>query len=128
MGEVLVMKRKWSIHQIYFYLVCFVTLIMVISGITSVVRAGIQIVIPIPDSERSYFDRPMVELERYQANSALPKEVIEEEAARREAFNQSQNKSAAYYGPWLMVINGLIQILVAVPVYLYHWRRIPSLN
>lgn len=121
------MKRRWNIHQIYFYVVCFVTLIMVISGITSVVRAGIQMVIPIPDIERPYYDKPYVPGE-VATKSSLPKEVIEEEIAKQQAFYDTQQKTYSFYNPLLMVINGLVQILVAVPVYLYHWRKIPLIS
>jgi hypothetical protein len=121
------MKRRWNIHQIYFYVVCFVTLIMVISGITSVVRAGIQMVIPIPDTDRPYYDKPYMPGEAA-AKSSLPKEVIEEEIAKQQAFYETQQKTYSFYNPLLMVINGLVQILVAVPVYLYHWRKIPLIS
>jgi hypothetical protein len=127
MEGVWVMKRRWNIHQIYFYVVCFVTLIMVISGITSVVRAGIQMVIPIPDTDRPYFDKPYMPGEAA-AKSSLPKEVIEEEIAKQQAFYETQQKTYSFYNPLLMVINGLVQILVAVPVYLYHWRKIPLIS
>ena len=127
MEGVWAMKRRWNIHQIYFYVVCFVTLIMVISGITSVVRAGIQMVIPIPDIERPYYDKPYVPGE-VATKSSLPKEVIEEEIAKQQAFNDTQQKTYSFYNPLLMVINGLVQILVAVPVYLYHWRKIPLIS
>jgi hypothetical protein len=126
MEEVWVMKRRWNIHQIYFYVVCFVTLIMIISGITSVVRAGIQMVIPIPDADRPYFDKPFVP--GGETKSSLPKEVIEEEIAKQQAFYDTQQKAYSFYNPLLMVINGLVQILVAVPVYIYHWRKIPLIS
>lgn len=127
MEGVWVMKRRWNIHQIYFYLVCFVTLIMVISGITSVVRAGIQMVVPIPEADRPYYDKPVVPSPG-ETKSSLPKAVIEEEIAKQQAFNDAQAKANAFYSPLLMVISGLVQILVAVPVYLYHWRKIPLIS
>jgi len=122
------MKTRWSIHQVYFYLVCFVTLILIIVGITNMVRSVVQIAVPIPEMEGPImYERPRVP-EANQIESTLPREVMDEEMARKKANDENLNKNQALYRPLRMLMSGLAQILVAVPVYLYHWRRIPLLN
>ncbi len=122
------MKTRWSIHQVYFYLVCFVTLILIIVGITNMVRSVVQIAVPIPEMEGPVmYERPRVP-EGNQIESTLPREVMDEEMARKKAYDENLNKNQALYRPLRMLMSGLAQILVAVPVYLYHWRRIPLLN
>ena len=123
------MRLKWSIHQIYFYLVCFVTLIMLIVGITNIVRAGIELVIPIPETEYEYA-RPAPYNPRGNEGqeSTLSKEVIEQEEAIRAAYGQKQKEEYSLHNPLRQIFNGFALIIVAVPVYIFHWRKIPLLT
>ncbi len=118
------MKPRWNIDQMYLYLVCFVTLIMMIVGITSVVRAAIQIAIPIPEAERPYYSRERLPHTEDRTESTLPEALVEDEAARQSTFNEDVNRMQALYRSLLMLIRGFVHILVAAPVYVYHWRQV----
>ncbi len=122
------MKLKWSIQQVYFYLICFVTLIMLIIGVTSIVNAAIDLAIPIPDGDlrQPYFEN--IFPKELQEKSTLPAEVIAEEVNQQKSFNDAQQKRNNLNYPLNRIFNGFAMILVAIPVYLYHWRKIPKLS
>lgn len=120
------MRLKWGIDQLYFYVVCFVMLITMIVGVTGLVRAGIELVIPIPEPS---LDRPYEssypKVDRIgDESSNLPKDVVEREIVKRDEFNRARD----FNYTMLRFFNGLAALLVAFPVYLYHWKKIPLLE
>jgi hypothetical protein len=122
------MKLKWSIDQLYFYLVCFVMLITIIMGITGLVRAGIDIIVPVPDPT---FSKPFRELGPVTSDaekSKLPAEIIESEIIKQEEYNSLRERNNVINQAMLQILRGLAQLAVAFPVYLYHWRKIPQLD
>ncbi|MBS4020937.1 MAG: hypothetical protein KGZ79_00745 [Dethiobacter sp.] len=126
------MRIKWGIHNIYFYLVCFVTLIMIIFGITQLFRAGIELLVPVPGmSPRNAYPirspYPMEPGQQWQ-NSQLPASIIESELQQQEEFNQSRQQAYNVHNAIQQLFRGLSFFLVAFPVYLYHWRKIPLLE
>lgn len=120
------MKLKWGIDQLYFYIVCFVMLITMIIGITGLVRAGIELAIPVPEQSlgRSYEPSYPKMDSTEQVNSSLPKDVIDRELVKRDEFNRAQNFNVTV----MRLFNGLAALLVAFPVYLYHWKKIPLIE
>jgi hypothetical protein len=130
------MKIRWSIHNIYFYLVCFVTLIMIIFGITQLFRAGVELLVPIPDMTptKPYAIRQPGPVSPYGdsqvpwPNSMLPENVIEQELEYQQTFNTSRQKTNNINSAIQQLFRGLAFLLIAFPVYLYHWRKIPLLD
>ncbi len=129
------MKIRWSIHNIYFYLVCFVTLIMIIFGITQLVRAGIELMVPVPEMTRTGAYPIRAPVPPYSEprqdpwkNSRLPERVIEQELEQQEAFNINRQKENDLHNAIQQLFRGLASLLIAFPVYLYHWRKIPLLD
>lgn len=121
------MKLKWSIDQLYFYLVCFVMLITIIIGITGLVRAGIDIIVPVPDTT---FSKPFRELGPVTSGdkSQLPADIIEGEIYNQEEYISQRERNNVLNQAILQILRGLAQLAVAFPVYLYHWRKIPKLD
>ncbi|MBS4032274.1 MAG: hypothetical protein KGZ63_12770 [Clostridiales bacterium] len=122
------MRLKWSIDQLYFYLVCFVMLITIIIGITGLVRAGIDIIVPVPDTT---FGKPVREFGPVTGGgdkSQLPAEIIESEIIKQEEYNSQRERNNVFNQAMLQILRGLAQLAVAFPVYLYHWRKIPQLD
>jgi hypothetical protein len=126
------MKLKWSIDQLYFYLVCFVMLITIIVGVTSLVRAGIDLLIPVPETSigRPYeqYPQPPPPNGTGETQSKLPREVIEREQSNWEELNKNSFRQNALNSTMLNLFRGLAQLFVAFPIYIYHWRKIPELD
>lgn len=123
------MKLKWSIDHLYFYIVCFVMLITIIVGVTGLVRAGVDLLIPVPDAQ---IGRPFPVYEvptgRDGEQSKLPKDVIEREVAEQNKINQEREIKNSSNSAMQNIFRSIAQLLVAFPVYLYHWRMIPLLQ
>jgi hypothetical protein len=126
------MKLKWSIDQLYFYLICFVMLITIIVGVTTLVRAGIDLIIPYPESGREtpYFPKDYYEYKTPPGEnpSQLPADVIERELKEQEEFMADINRRNNVNQAILSLFRGVAMLIVAFPVYLYHWRKIPLLS
>jgi hypothetical protein len=99
-------KDRWTLRNIYLYLVCLITLIMLIVAVVSGVRAVVQIVYPQPVITGA---TPAGETPAKGGPTASDIE-FQRENDRRNAI--------------LDVVGSVAMVLVAGPVYLYHWRRI----
>lgn len=115
----------WDVRQTYYYLVCFATLIMMIIGVVRAVENTLDLAMP----EEPY--RPSV-VDVYQRTVRPPlsppdtsevpfsreelEQIADEEADRMR--RQTQRRALRN------LIGSLALILVAAPVYVYHWRRV----
>jgi len=115
------MAKAWSIKNLYYYLVCLVTLFMFVGGAISSVNSAMQIILPdepnvpifytyYPDY-RAEFERPVFD----------PPLLEELEARRAEQENMDD-----YYRGYSTrrLLNSMAFMIIAAPVYIYHWRRI----
>ncbi|MDZ4655427.1 MAG: hypothetical protein U1F44_06095 [Coriobacteriia bacterium] len=102
-------KDRWSLRNIYLYLVCLITLIMVIVAAVGFVRGIVEFAYP--DSYQ-YGMRPLDE----KGEPAMTDEEWEREA-------EAQENSSRRYAVLSLVGNGAM-LLIAGPLYLYHWRKI----
>lgn len=107
--------RDWSVRTIYLYLVSFVTLMMIIWGTVQFINVMVAFAYPPP----IYSPTP-ADLKIQAANQNVPIEVVQEQA-RIEEQRQLQQ---ARYDRARRTAQSLALLLVAVPVYLYHWRKI----
>ena len=105
-------KERWSLRNIYLYLVCFVTLIMVIVAVVGVVRNVAELIYPDPGgySERIPFPP--------EDEDEIDPEILEEE---RELARDSERRWTI-----LSLVGNVAMLFVAGPVYLYHWRKIET--
>ena len=107
----------WDVRQTYYYLVCFATLLMVIIGTVQV--AGRLLDLSIPDEPYA----PVVERPGTTPEDATD-EGFEARRARENAhhFRQQQRRHVRD------LLGSLALVLVAAPVYVYHWRRVRRLH
>ena len=110
------MAGSWDIRRIYLYLVSFATLMMLIIGTVQVIDAGVEFVYPDPNIGVT----PYYEKELALKDSTLTKEEIQKiRVEEKERAIKSQK-----YWQIKRLITSFSLILVAFPVYLYHWRKI----
>lgn len=117
----------WDVRQTYYYLVCFATLLMLIIGSVQLVRNTLDLVIP----EESYRMTPVDVHNRFQrpvGDSAdevpYTREELEEMAEEEAARNERQARRRALRN----LLGNIALILIAAPVYVYHWRKVRGLE
>lgn len=106
----------WDIRRIYLYLVCFATLIMMIVGTVQIIQSVVDFAMTPPKE----FAPKTVRYEELSKNTKMTKEEIDKQIKEEEArFEENQR----YYRIRRLIEN-LALIVVASPVYIYHWRKI----
>ena len=95
----------WNLRNLYLYLVCLITLVISIFAAVQVVRSAVELAYPDPG---------------YYAAPAKESGVSDEEFARqRKSGEDSQRRNAV-----LGLVGSATTLLITVPLYRYHWRRI----
>jgi hypothetical protein len=120
---------KWTIRSVYFYLVSFVMLLTVIFGSVSLINNMIDLFEP--DYSLIQLKDPATELQIRQelrrANPDGSEEDISRWAAERVQQEYDRNAAIQAYGRWSRLIRSAVLVIVALPVYLYHWKRAQQL-
>lgn len=98
---------RFTLRNIYLYLVCFVTLLIAIFAAVNLVRGAVELAYPDP-----YYYGPVVEPDGDRVDPA-------EQQRQEQAARDSQRRNAI-----LGLVTSGTFLLIAVPVYAYHWRRI----
>ncbi len=113
------MKLKWSLEQFYFYLVSFIALILIIVGAVNLTRTAIAYVAPVYQDYNPFLYEDLTSWEE-----EFGPGLIEQEKARFDAISREN------YRRRLMrdLFGSAAFLVVALPVYIYHWRKIPSLE
>lgn len=99
-------RDRFSLRNLYLYLVCLITLIIVIFSAVNVVRGIVELAYPDPGFYYSYPERP----------EGMTEEKLEEQ---EQAARDSQRRAAV-----LGLVSSGAALLIAGPLYVYHWRRI----
>ena len=100
-------QDRATLRSANLYLVCLVTLVLAIFAAVSIVRSVSQIAYPDP----GYYG---IEAPAKQAG------VTEDDVARQEdRARESQRRQAVQ-----SIVGSGAMLLISVPVYLYHWRRV----
>ena len=110
-------QDRLTLRNVYLYLVCLITLVVAIFAAVSLVRSVVALAYPDPVAYGYYGYYPpdagpdgkggsIDEAERER------QEQLAEDAARRQAL--------------LDVVSAGTTLLIAAPVYVYHWRRVQS--
>ncbi|MDI6842922.1 MAG: hypothetical protein QMC94_00770 [Anaerosomatales bacterium] len=102
-------SSKWSLRNIYLYLVCLITLIMVIVGAVGVIRSGVELVYPEPTMME-----PLPKTEGGQPA------MTEEEWQRQQEIGRQQSRRWAI----INLVGNIALVVIAGPIYAYHWRKI----
>ena len=101
---------RWSLRNIYLYVVCLITLIMVIVGGAGAIRSVAELAYPDPGYDYRAAPLPVKGEEP----------VSEEDLAEQEEFARAQSVRQGV----LNLAGNLAMVLIAGPIYLYHWRKI----
>ena len=102
-----------NLRSAYLYLICLVTLVMVIFSAVNAVRNVVQLAYPDP----GYFGYEPAFAPDGKESRIDPAE----EERRRQAARDSQQHQAV-----VGLVGSGTMLLIAGPAYLYHWRRVQS--
>ena len=117
------MKINWDLEHVYFYLVSFVSLILIIIGAVTITQTAIAYVTPIQEEYSPYTMRsPNPDLVQWEERFGT--EFVEQERERFEMISKENTNRRLLRD----LVRGIAFIAVALPVYLYHWRKIPKLE
>ena len=115
------MAKSWSIKNLYFYLVCLVTLFLFVGGAISAINSAMQLALP---------DKPNVSLTyvyypEYSKGADQPvfNPPSMEELERKRT---EQEQMDLYYQSYTKrsLLNAIALMIIAVPFYLYHWKQV----
>lgn len=111
--------RNWTLKQAYLYLVSFVSLMILIAGLINTIMAVADLFTPKP-----YFSPGPAEVylrySKLEGGAQIPKEIIEEQLAFEKARERENQLASVYQN----VKRGLAYLVVALPVWLYHWKHV----
>lgn len=108
-------KGTWEPRSVYLYIVCLITLVMVLFSVVNIVRASVELIYPEPQRAMPVIKVP----------PSPPSEVSPE-------LRQTPEEEQEWQRQWslrraiLNLAGSVGMLLVALPVYLYHWRRVRS--
>ncbi len=115
------MARNWDVKNLYYYLVCLVTLIIFIFGFISAVNSILFIVMPnkpnIPVVHLHHFEGPryFTETDGQAPTLSELKQMREEQEAMQYSYNNWANQR---------LLNSSAMLIITIPFYLYHWNRV----
>ncbi|WP_238013269.1 hypothetical protein KZZ52_28070 [Dactylosporangium sp. AC04546] len=101
-------QDRFSLRNLYLYLVCLITLVISIFAAVNVVRSAAELLYPEPGY---YVKLPMEE----------PDMGADQQQRLERAARAAQQRQAV-----LGLISSGALLLIAGPVYAYHWRRIQA--
>ena len=103
------MQERWGLRGIYLYLVCLVTLVMLIFGVSGLARNVVEVAYP----------QPREVLTPIALSGTGTGYDAEEWAQQQEVQRQWERRSAV-----LGLVGNAALVLVAGPLYRYHWRKV----
>ncbi len=109
-------ESRWSLRNIYLYLVCLITLIMVIVGAATAVRSVVELAYPDPYYGGIYSEPVPIEKGGSTGN------LTAEERAEQERLAKAQSTRQGV----LSLVGNLAMVFIAGPLYIYHWRKIET--
>ncbi len=115
------MANSWNIKNLYFYLVCLVTLFLFVGGTISAANSAMQLIMP---------DKPNVPL-----TQVYYREYMEPGAettfdppplAELEEMRVEQEREYLHFQGWTRrsLLNSVALMIIAAPFYLYHWKQV----
>ena len=103
-------RDRFLLRNIYLYLVCLISLVITIFAAVNLVGSVVELLYPDP----GFF-----------LYEPVPESVVDPVAkATRQAMAEDSARRQAVLG---LVSSGTM-LLIAVPVYFYHWRRVQREN
>jgi hypothetical protein len=108
-------QDRLTLRNVYLYLVCLITLVVAIFAAVSLVRSVVALAYPDPGAYGYYGyypPEPGMEGQSIDEEERQRQEQLAEDSARRQAL--------------LDVVGSATTLLIAAPVYVYHWRRVQA--
>jgi len=99
---------RLNLRNAYLYLVCLITLVVSLFAAVQLVRSAVGIVYPDP-GYYGYYPEPGVAVD--EADVDRQQELAEDSQRRQEV---------------LELVGSATTLLIAGPLYVYHWRRVQS--
>ena len=106
-------------RQIYYYLVCLITLVMIIIGTVQVVNRTTDMVLP-PEPYRA----PLTEFSTGTPDGEQVAGPTREEREAQVRQNEERQIRESRRNAIRGLIGNITLLALAVPIYWYHWRRI----
>lgn len=113
------MDGGWQMRNIYLYLVALVTLMMIVFGMVAFFNNAARFLMPV--EYRSYITLMDVEAELVNSGRDVPSQN-ELSSLRQERMDNEDVRNQAYRVREL--VSSLAIWVVALPFYLYHWKKI----
>ncbi len=104
-------QDRVTLRNLYLYLVCLITLVVSLFAAVSLVRSTVGLFYPDP----GYFGY-------YEPAGGSGDGPSEEEIARQEELARDSQRRQEV----LSLVGSATTLLIAGPVYVYHWRRVQS--
>lgn len=117
------MQIKWDLEHVYFYLVSFIALILIIIGAVNLTQTAIAYITPVYEDYGPY-SQPVPTQELIQWEEKFGPELIAKEKERYDTIAKENYRRSLIRD----LVGGVSFIIIALPVYLYHWRKIPKLE
>lgn len=114
------MKLKWDIEHVYFYLVSFIAMILLIIGAVTLTQTVIAYLTPVPLDYQYVIDEAGMKNWEEEFGPGL----VQQEKERFETIARVNEQRTLLKN----LFGALSYILIALPLYLYHWRKIPQLG
>jgi hypothetical protein len=108
-------QDRLTLRNVYLYLVCLITLVVSIFAAVSLVRGVVALAYPDPGAYGYYGyypPEPGAEGQPIDQEERERQEQLAEDAARRQAL--------------LDVVGSAATLLIAGPLYIYHWRQVQA--
>lgn len=115
-------KTSLTLRNIYLYLVCFVTIIMIIFGLVTSINRIIDLFYN--DYYHEISESQLLRDYKYLSENDIDTDMSFEEYKAikdKENYIRRQNESKRKV---INIVQSLSVFIVAVPFYLYHWRKI----
>ena len=109
----------WSPRNIYLYTVCLISLVIAIFATVNLVRAFAELLYPEP--EPSVYTAPLP----VRAPGAAESEMAEVDEEQLEEQRETQRRWAIRRSV-LNLVGSVTMLLVAGPLWIYHWRKIET--
>jgi hypothetical protein len=105
-------QERLTLRNVYLYLICLVMLVISIFAAVNLVRSVVALAYPDPGFYGHY----------YPLESPSGEKLSEEEIERQEELARDSQRRQDV----LEVVGSATTLLIAGPLYVYHWRRVQS--
>ena len=112
-------QDRLTLRNVYLYLVCLITLVVALFAAVSLVRGVVALAYPDPGAY-GYYGPGYYPLEPGVEGEGTT--ISDEERARQEQLAEDSARRQAL----LDVVGSATTLLIAAPLYVYHWRRVQS--